>query len=444
MIRRVILGLLLLAAYPVLAQVEPSASGGNPDTTNSGDMMTPPPVSGQSYPTEVGAEEQSNYLRGGMTFNTSYIDNLYAGSSAAVAETTYTILPTILYDQVLPRQHISFTYRPGFTFYQPSSALNEVDQNLDAEYQYRLTPHMKVNARDDFQKSSTSYGVADSIDGGAVSGSSQPITPGVIAPFAERLTNSASAQFSFQFSAVGMVGTSGNLMKLDYPNQAESAGLFNSNERGGGAFYNRRISASQYMGASYQYAWTLTSPGNTQSKTETNTLQGFYSIYLRHALSLSVSGGMQHYTVLQSSVPSSGAWGPSATASGGWQGARFSVAGSYSRQVTSGGGLLGVFKSDSGNANLRWKMARTWTAGLKGTYANSESVTPLSFLSVQGGHSVSGQATAGHAINAHLNLNLEYDRVRESYSGIPAISSNPNSDRVMISLAWQFEKPLGR
>ena len=444
MIRRVILGLLLLAAYPVLAQVEPSASGGNPDTTNSGDMMTPPPVSGQSYPTEVGGEEQSNYLRGGVIFNASYIDNLYAGSSAALAETTYTILPTVSYDQVLPRQHISLTYRPGFTFYQPSSALNEVDESVNAAYQYRLSPHMRVSAQDSFQKSSTAYGLADSLDGGAVSGSSQPVTPGIVAPFAERLMNSASAQFSFQFSPVSMVGASGNLMKMDYPNQAEASGLFDSDERGGGGFYNRRVSASQYTGINYQYAWILTTPENTQSKTLTNEIEGFYSIYLRRVLSISVSGGVQHYTVNQTSVPSSGGWGPSVTVSGGLQGSRFNLAASYSRQVTSGGGLLGVFQSDSGNVGLRWQMDRTWTVGASGNYANNKSVTPLAFLSVAGGRSASGEFTASHKLNRTLNLNLEYDRIHESFSGVPALSNNPNSDRILASLNWEFERPLGR
>ncbi len=409
-------------------------------------METPPAANGANYPIEVAAEMRSNYLLGGFIYNTSYIDNLYAGTGAtAVAETTFTVLPTISLDQTLPRQRISLTYSPGFTFYQPSSALNEVDQYLNTAFQYRLTPHMTVSARDGFQKSSTSYGSADSIDGGAVPGSLQPLTPGIIAPFAERLTNSASAQFSFQFSPRDMVGASGNLMKLDYPNQTEAVGLFDSDERGGGAFYNRRISGSQYMGLTFQYSWALTAPENAESETtQTNTIQGFYSIYLRHKLSISISGGGQHYNVIQTSLPSSGAWGPSVMASGGWQGQRFNLAASFSRQVTSGGGLLGVFQSNSENANLRWQLARTWTAGISGAYANNRSVTPLSFLYAGGGHSISGQVTVHHALTKEFNVNLEYDRIHENYDGIPAVSDNPNSDRVMISLAWQFERPLGR
>jgi hypothetical protein len=277
MFARVCLSLVLLAAFPAWSQVQPAAVGDDAPAQDDQQMQTPPPVNNADYPIEVGAEARSNYLRGGLIYNTSYIDNLYAGAGAtSVAETTFTVLPTLSLDQTLPRQHLSLAYSPGFTFYQPSSALNEVDQNLNAVYQYRVMPHMTLNAREGFQKSSTSYGSADSIDGGAVPGSLLPLTPGIVAPFAERLTNSASAQFSFQFSPVGMVGASGNLMKVDYPNQSEAVGLFDSNERGGGAFYNRRISKSQYMGLTYQYSWILSTPEGAESESQINTLQGFY------------------------------------------------------------------------------------------------------------------------------------------------------------------------
>jgi hypothetical protein len=444
MLWRVFLSLMLFAAVSAWAQVEPSASGGSSTADDTEQMMTPPPVSGQAYPTEVGAEEQSNYLRGGLVFNASYVDNLYAGSATTASEKIYTILPTISYDQVLPRQHISLIYSPGFTFYEPSSVLNEVDQDLNASYQYRLTPHIKLSGMDAFQRSSTAYGLGDSVAGGAVSGSAGPVTPGIIAPFAERQTNSASAQFSYQFSPVGMIGASGNQMNLDFPNPTQATGLYNSIERGGGGFYNRRLNATQYLGVNYQYAWTQEQPAGTTSVTQTHTIDGFYSIYPRPSFSISISGGPQHYALTETGVLTSGGWGPSVTASLGWQGPHTNVAASYSRQVTSGGGLVGVFRSNDANLSARWQLSRVWTTGISGNYATNNSITALSLFPSLSGHSISGQATLGYMINKELNLNLEYDRLHQSYAGVAAIASNPNSDRVMVSLAWQFARPLGR
>jgi hypothetical protein len=431
----------LATVVPARSQVAPEASGG---TSDDSQMQTPPPVSNQSYPTEVGAEARSNYLRAGLSFATSYIDNLYAGNSTPIAETTYSILPSIAYDQVTPRQHRMFTYSPGFTFYQPSSSLNETDQSLNALYEYRLTEHLTLNANDSLQKSSTSSALLGSANGSAVSGSPQPITPGIQAPFAQRLTNTANAQLSFQFSSSGMVGVSGMLMKMDYPNPSESSGLYNSDERGGGAFYNRRISASQYVGVNYQYSYIVAYPQGGQSVTQTDNISAYYSIYPKHNLSISVSSGPQYYTIKQTSFSGSSGWSPMVVASAGWQGVRTNLAASYSRQVTAGGGLLGAFDSSSVSTLARWQISHALTTGASASYAINKSITPFLSAGVQNGHSVSGAATIGYTINQHFVMNFEYDRVHQSYNGIAAISSNPNSDRETISLAWQFTRPLGR
>jgi hypothetical protein len=327
-------GLILacLSAIPVWAQVAPSATGNDNTTDDSTEMTTPPPVSSQSYPTEVGVENQSNFFRGEIAISTSYIDNLYAGNgSAAISETTFAIQPTVSYDRSIPRQHISLTYKPGFSYYQPTTALNEIDQNVNAVYQFHIAPHVVLNATDTFEKSSTSYGLQDSVDGSSVSGSSPSVTPGIVAPFAERETNAADAELSYQFSPVGMVGGSGSLMKLDYPNPNETAGLYNSDQRGGGAFYNRRISATQYIGMDYQYGWIATYPKGSESKTQMQTLNAFYSVYPRHNLSISITGGPQRYTISQTGQPATSSCRQSVTASNGFHRLRTNIEAGYSK-----------------------------------------------------------------------------------------------------------------
>src|SRR5271155_5875766 len=85
------LGPALLVAMPVWCQqpastpdptAVPPAATASPDPgsasgpSNSGDrMLTPPLLSGQSYPTSPASQERSNYLRGGVFFTTAYSDN---------------------------------------------------------------------------------------------------------------------------------------------------------------------------------------------------------------------------------------------------------------------------------------------------------------------------------------------------------------------------------
>ena len=45
-------------------------------------------------------------------------------------------------------------YAPGFTLYQRTSSLNQADQNLSANFQYRLSPNLTATVAEGFQKTS--------------------------------------------------------------------------------------------------------------------------------------------------------------------------------------------------------------------------------------------------------------------------------------------------
>ena len=122
-------GLLLLPVAPLWSQVDttptapmPAVTGAAP-ASSSDQMMTPPPVSGQSYPTAPTAAERSNYLRGGMTFSSAYTDNaLGSVNGHPVSDVSYSIWPTLALDETTTRLHIVSTYAPGYTFYQRESS----------------------------------------------------------------------------------------------------------------------------------------------------------------------------------------------------------------------------------------------------------------------------------------------------------------------------------
>ncbi len=199
---RVYFGLALFAAMPVWSQIGANASGAL--------MQVPPPVSGEAYSTEVGSEARSNYLHAGFVINTAYNDNVLADNSTTpIADVSYSISPTIALDQTTSRLHQTLTYSPGFTFYQHTNALNEMDQNLAANFQYRFSPHVTAIVSDVFRKSSNVFNQPYSLSGGAISGSTQsPLVP-VVAPFADQLSNTANANLAYQFSRNGMIGASG-------------------------------------------------------------------------------------------------------------------------------------------------------------------------------------------------------------------------------------------
>src|SRR5258708_32809139 len=154
---RVCLSFALLVTMPGWSQVTTGAGAGLGYTDglgSSGEMRTPPPVNGDSYPTVAGAEVRSNYLRAGLAVTTAYSDNVLGDAFKPVSDVAYLINPTIAIDKTTSRQHLTFSYTPGFTIYQQTSALNQTNQYLTLVSAYRLARHLTLNLQDSFQYTS--------------------------------------------------------------------------------------------------------------------------------------------------------------------------------------------------------------------------------------------------------------------------------------------------
>jgi hypothetical protein len=442
MLPKAYLSAALLACIPAFSQaISPLNSVPSPD----GDQMAmPPPISGHAYPLEVGAEQLSNYLRGGMTFETFYVDNMYPGFGRPIAETVYSILPTLNLDQTTLRRHATVSYSPGFTFYQPTTQLNEVDQNATLAYRVRVSPHSAIYVNDQFIYSSTAFSPVASEFGGTVSGTVPTLTPGIIAPFAQRLTNDAEGGFSLQTGRRSMLGASGTASRLHYPNLSEVPGLYDFSSLGGSGFYNRRISERSYTGATYAYTKILAYLPHGQGETDLQSVAPFFTVYPREGLSLSVSSGPEYYRLSETGQATTSSWAPAISTSIGWQRQHTNFAASYSQSVTGGGGFLGAFHSRVANGTARWQISRSWIFSAGAGYAINKTASLFISSGLLNGHSVSGSATVTHSISRRLSMNFEYDRLHQSYDGIQAISTDPDSNRAAASLSWQFMRPLGQ
>ena len=452
MLSRVCLGLLLLAATPVWCQLGVIPYQTSTASSDDSRMLTPPPVSGEAYPTIVGSEIRSNYLATGLIFNTSHTDNvLPGGATTPVSDIIYSILPTITINQSTPRRQLALTYSPGFTFYQQTSALNAADQTAALNFQYRLSQHTTISILDSFQKSSNVFNQLYPLSGAAVAGPAQSSAAEVIAPSANRLSNTANVGLSYQLSRNGMIGAGGVFTESSYTNPTEASGFYNSSSRGGSVFYSQRLSSSKYIGVTYQYVVSQTdpvnapsNPGNVQTEVKTHTFSAFCTFYLSPTLSLSVSGGPQYSDSVQPLSPPVVLWAPSVAVSFGWQKSRTNVVASFSRTVSGDTGVPGAFDSYNLNTSVRWRIARTWTVALSASYLNNKNVAQVLSSSSPGGQTVSGIASVRHSLSEHLSAELRYVRLHQNYSSIAAISAAPDSNSEAISISYQLSRPLGR
>jgi len=422
-----------------------SQAGQTPASSGGAQMQTPPMISGESYSTEVGSEARSNYLSGGISFQTAYDDNVLGFSTGKpVSDVTYNIQPSITFNQSTARQRRIFSYSPGFTFYDPTSALNEATQSVTGSDQYRLTQHITVSGNESFQKSSNAFSQTESALGGPIAGSTQP--QGAIAPFANMISNVTGGNVSYQFNRNGLIGGAGAYARQSYLNASEAVGLSNSSSTSGSLYFSRRMSREQYIGAEYQYVRSLAElPANGQSETQTHTFSGFYAIYFTPEFSLSISAGPQYVNSDQLRLFSdSTSWGPAATAAIAWQGQRTSFTASFGRTVMEVPGLFGAEESTTGSASARWRASRNWSLSCNADYGIQKSVGLVSLLTSQDGHRISGVITAGRSFRDRFELNFGYDRMHESYSGITTLANAPDSDRTFATLSYRFTRPLGR
>ena len=186
-------------------------------------------------------------------------------------------------------------------------------------------------------------------------------------------------------------------------------------------------------------------PGqHASTQTQTQTIFGFFTFSLKPNLSLSVSGGPQHSDTTQPPLPASRSWSPLLTASFSWRGQRTSLAASYARIVTGGGGLVGAYHSNIANVSGAWQFSRTWNVGLSASYSAYNNLSPLLLVASPGGHTLSGSLAFSHPLGEHLSLQLGYTRVQQSYGGVTAISAVPDTNREFLSISYQFARPLKR
>jgi hypothetical protein len=451
-------GLVLLASVPGWSQEQqrtppvPAATGPiaglsmSSDSDNDLDrMLIPPPVSGEVYPLWFSYEEEVNYVRGGVIFDTAYSDNVLAGTSATpVSDVSYSVWPTIELDETTSRLHTLLSYAPGFTFYQHTSAYNQADQNLLLDGRYRLSPHVTASLRDSFQKSSNVFNQPDEGLAGAVSGSAEGVNNSIIAPLADRLSNNGNAGITYQFSANAMIGASGTFTNLHYPDPAQVPGLYDAALRAGSAFYSYRLSRRHYVGAMYQYQELLSYPPGRVNQTQTHGAFLFYTFYPNPAFSLSLFAGPQYRIASPQStgatpplVPASQAWTPAGGISMNWQGRHRSMAVSYSHSINSGGGLIGAVELDQAIAIVRQQITRNLSASLAGAYANNGVLA----ISALGGHSISLSAALERQMGGHLSVRAGYTRLHQDYI---FFSENPDTNREWVGISYQFARRLGR
>jgi hypothetical protein len=404
-----------------------------------GPMVAPEPVSIDGYSIEFTSEgERSNYLRGGLTFGSSYSNSVAPSGGQPTNGFSYSVGPFITLDQVRSRLSWDLSYTPGFTFYQKTSANNESDHNLALAVKYRLSPHVTFEVENHFSKTSNFLNQNQNVAGEPSIG--VPRGSAVIAPIADQWRDISSAQLSYQFSPNGLIGATGSFSDLNYPNRSQVPGILDSTSSTGELFYTHRLSGKHYIGATYDYANLLSHPNGV--RTEIHSVLAFYTLYLNSTTSFSVFAGPEHSDSRGNGQAPVRQWSPVVGGSFGWRRQHTSLAMSASRRVSGGEGLTSAVHSVSGNVVVRQQLSQSTTVGVSANYSLNKAFGLLP--STSNGNLISATISFERRLGAHFGFDAAYTRLHQTYNNIAAISHSPDVDHALVSISYRFERPLGR
>jgi hypothetical protein len=410
-------------------------ASGDAAAEDDASMILPALLNDDGYSLTFASETpRTNYVSGGVNFLTVYDDNILPFSGPAVTDVKYSVEPSIDLQQSRSRLTWNLAYSPGFRFYQRNGSLNGVDHNLGLSLEYRVSPHVTLFFGESFQKATDLlYSSGTSF----VSGS----TPSLLPPSTPRITNLSTVQATYQFSQNGMVGIKGTFSGLWYSSRSNLNRLFDSTAGASEVFYAHRLSRSHYLGMTYGFQKLFTHPGKAETQTQSALL--VYTFALPPTLEISVFAGPEHADTHNGDAFPLRNWLPATGFNLAWHGARASVLAGYSKRLSDGGGLATAARSDRGEASVRWKVARSLTASLGGSYWTNHLLDSQSEFGF-GGHTWSETASLNRDIGERLEAKVGYTRLYQAYPNIPAIASAPNRNNVWVSISYKFDRPLGR
>jgi len=417
------------------------------------EVLTPPmPVNSVQMPLMFSSDgERSNILSGGIQVGGGYNDNALVTPMDHISNVSVAIVPRIEIRQNRERWSLDFAYSPGITINQNLGEQNQFAHSLSFTTNYRLSPHVSLQLRDNFAKTNNLFsGLFGSTAG---PGPLQQSNSSVITPLADSTSNNTGLGVTYQFNASSLVGVSGSYSFVNYGSIAGTPGTFgfiDSRLASAASFYAHRFSNRQWVGATYNFKQLMFDPG---SRTVVHGILGFYSLMLDKHMTLSLWAGPDYSTTFISNVlaaqPSANStlawpsqWSPAGGVMYSWEGSRTSLQAGYSRLISDGGGLAEAVNMQQAYAEVRRRLAARWTARAGGAYTRN---SPLHTLSASAPlRSFQGNAGIEYRITDNLGASVFYGRQQQRYEYALLPSATANQNRVWFSLSYVFARPLGR
>jgi hypothetical protein len=411
--------------------------------------VSPPPLLNGQGPSPAFQSEtvRTNYLLGGLSFTGASTDNVLLSSTHPESDFSYQVQPYISFSETTARTNWDVSLAAGLIAHQRLTTENQFAKSVVLDFTYRLSPKLSLKLSDAFMDTNALFSTSNLGTSGSSTGVVEQSNNTLLVPYSQRtVTNASLAELSYELSPSSSVGLRGGFSILEYPGSspnAEFGSLYDTQTYLAEVFYNRHVSSSQWVGVTLRTQRFDTSIANT----ETDSLLLYYSLKISPNINLSFFAGPEYYDTRVSSdnVAPTGLfqghqWTSAEGATVSWQSERTSVAATYSRQLSDGGGLYQAVILESASASLRHQWGRGLELKLAFTYAAND---PLLSSPVESGynlHGVSGLCELQERFNRNFLLRVGYARQRQEWPGSQGAAT---ANLSWVSVSYSFSHLLG-
>ena len=448
---------------PSEAQSPVAGRGSQPESTSQEGAPVPVLLDGTVTSLALSSElERTNYVTAGAAVGATYDDNILSTNAGSVGGFSYSLMPFVTLDQSRARLHTNLSYALGFVANQHLQPQTSVASNLGAEMDYRVSPHVNLRLQDHFTVTTNFYDqlVLEPVTSGT--GVLQQPNQSVITPLAKQISNLANAEITYQFSPGDMVGASATLYNLTFRDlpAGTTLDLLDTQTQKVSGFYSHRLTPRNWAGVTYSFEHLSFNPAVQEAYT--NSFLLFDTMYLSPKLTLSVFAGPEISEVdslvvtfppgVISDVPpvfqvtspvSERRTLMAGGASLSWKDEKNSVQAGASRQVSDGGGILGVVELNTVDFAWRRRLRPATTLSLAAIYGDNTALGALAGGSAQL-QAAAGSLSIEQQLRHNLMLTLGYARDYQRESGIVSPPADVDHNRGWITLSYSITRPFGR
>jgi hypothetical protein len=403
----------------------------------------PPTLNGQGPSLAFASEKtHTNYLAGGFAVTDSYTDNATLTTVDPRSDFSYLIQPYLRYTRSTPQMDWDVNLGAGVIFDQHLPQENEFAKNVGVDLTYRFSPYYSLRLSETFTDTTGLFSISNPGSLSSGIGSVEQSNGSVLVPLNQRtVTNSTLAELSYQLTPYSTIGVRGSFSILDYPGSPQNTQigtLYDTNGYLGEVFYNRRISWRQWIGVSFRAQKFDTAI----SSTDTATVLLYYSVKVAQNATLSLFAGPEYYNSPQilavtnlTGLYQGHQWTSAEGATLSWQRDRTSIALTFSRQLSDGGGLYPAVTLTLANATMRRQLSKNLEAKVGFTYSSND---PLALGNSY--HGTSALFELQQRFGRGFMLRAGYAHEQQQWPNIPNLA---NANITWVSFSYGFSRVLG-